>query len=260
MRLATFNVNSVRRRVGHLRRFLDRHSPDLVFLQETKCRAEEFPALEFAGTGYRVHAVGQRGGRNGVAVLGRIPFEVVAEALPGGEDEEDAQARFVEVSAEGGLRAAGIYLPNGNSGGEEGFGYKLRWMERLRDWTRERLDRFEPCAVLGDFNVCPTDADFPPGGMPPTDALVRPESRSRFRALLHLGMTDALRALRPDDAPYTYWDYGPAFEMNRGLRIDHALLSPDLAERLCGAGVDTAARAEDQPSDHAPVWCDIDGA
>ncbi len=256
MRLATFNVNSVRRRIGHLRRFLDRHAPDLVFLQETKCRTEEFPALEFADTGYRVHAVGQTGGRNGVAVLGRVPFQVVAEALPGG-GEEDAQARFVEVSADGGLRAAGIYLPNGNSGGEEGFGYKLRWMERLRDWTRERLDRFEPCAVLGDFNVCPTDADFPPGGISPTDALVRPESRSRFRALLHLGMTDALRALHPDDAPYTYWDYGPAFESNRGLRIDHVLLSPELAERLTGAGVDTAARAEDQPSDHAPVWCDI---
>lgn len=255
MRLATFNVNSVRRRVGHLRRFLERHSPDLVFLQETKCRAEEFPALEFAGTGYRVHAIGQPGGRNGVAVLGRVPFEVVAEALPG--DETDAQARFVEVSTEDGTRVAGIYLPNGNSGGEDGFAYKLRWMERLRDWTRERLDRFESFAVLGDFNVCPTDADFPPGGMPPTDALVRPESRSRYRALIHLGMTDALRALHPTDAPYTYWDYGPAFESNRGLRIDHALLSPDLAERLTSAGVDIVARAEEQPSDHAPVWCDL---
>jgi exodeoxyribonuclease-3 len=111
--------------------------------------------------------------------------------------------------------------------------------------------------VLGDFNVCPTEADFAPGALPPTDALVRPESRSRFRALLHLGMTDALRALYPDDAPYTYWDYGPAFEANRGLRIDHVLLSPELAERLSAAGVDTAARAEDGPSDHAPVWCDL---
>jgi exodeoxyribonuclease III len=255
VRLATFNVNSVRRRIAHLRRFLDRHAPDLLFLQETRCRAEEFPALELAGTGYRVHAVGQHGGRNGVAVVGRVPFEVVAEALPG--EEGDTHARFIEVAAEGGLRAAGIYLPNGNSGGEEGFAYKLRWLERLRDWTRERLDRFEPCAVLGDFNVCPTDADLAPRTLPPTDALVRPESRSRFRALLHLGMTDALRALHPEDAPYTYWDYGPAFEANRGLRIDHVLLSPELAERLTAAGVDTAARAEEQPSDHAPVWCDL---
>jgi exodeoxyribonuclease-3 len=259
MRLATFNANSIRRRVPHLRRFLARHAPDLVFLQETKCRTEEFPALEFADTGYRVHAFGQTGGRNGVAVLGRIPFDVVAEALPG--EPEDAQARFLEVRLADGAQVAGIYLPNGNSGGEDGFAYKLRWLDRLAALTRDRLDAFIPFAVLGDFNVCPTEADLAPGALPPTDALVHPESRARFRALLHLGMTDALRALHPAPAetPFTYWDYGPAFEANRGLRIDHALLSPDLAERLAGAGVDTLARAEEQPSDHAPVWCDIAG-
>lgn len=254
MRLATFNVNSARRRVPHLRRFLERHAPDLLFLQETKCRAEEFPALEFAGLGYRAHAVGQQGGRNGVAVLGRIPFEVEAEALPG--DPADSQARYIEVRADG-LHAAGVYVPNGNSGGEDGFAYKLRWLERLAERVRAHLDAFRPFAVLGDFNVCPTDADLAPGALPPTDALVRPESRARFRALLHLGMTDALRALHPADAPFTYWDYGPAFESNRGLRIDHILLSPELAERLIACGVDTTARAEEQPSDHAPVWCDL---
>ena len=254
MRVASFNVNSVRRRVPHLRRFLERHAPDLVFLQETKCRTEEFPSLEFAGAGYRAHALGQQGGRNGVAVLGRIPFEVVGEALPGGT--EDSQARFLDVRAEG-FRLAGIYLPNGNSGGEDGFAYKLRWMERLGTWVREQLDGFEPCAVLGDFNVCPTDADLAPGALPPTDALVRPETRARYRALLHLGMTDALAALHLRDAPFTYWDYGPAFEGNRGLRIDHILLGPDLAERLVACGVDTIARAEESPSDHAPVWCEL---
>jgi exodeoxyribonuclease III len=254
MRIATFNVNSIRRRVPHLRRFLERYAPDLVFLQETKCRTEEFPQLDFADTGYRVHPLGQQGGRNGVAVLGRIPFEVTAEALPG--EAEDNQARFLEVAAAG-IRLAGIYLPNGNSGGDDGFAYKLRWMERLGDWVQARLDGFEPCAVLGDFNVCPTAADLAPGTLPPTDALVRPESRARFRGLLHAGMTDALRALHPDDAPYTYWDYGPAFESNRGLRIDHILLSPELAERLSGCGVDLQARSEEQPSDHAPVWCDL---
>jgi len=115
--------------------------------------------------------------------------------------------------------------------------------------------------VLGDFNVCPTEADLAPGALPPTDALVRPATRARFRALLHLGMTDALRALHPAAAgtPFTYWDYGPSFDTNRGLRIDHVLLSPELAERLEDAGVDTAARAEEQPSDHAPVWCDLAG-
>lgn len=254
IRLASFNVNSIRRRVPHLRRFLDRHAPDLVFLQELKCQTAEFPALELADSGYRIHAVGQTGGRNGVAVLGRIPFEVTAETLPG--EDEDGHARFVSVAAEG-MEVAGIYLPNGNSGGEAGYAYKLRWMERLGGWISERLDRFTPVAVLGDFNVCPTDADLAPGSLPPTDALVRPETRARFRALTNLGMTDALRALHPQDAPYTYWDYGPAFNMNRGLRIDHLLLSPELAERLVGCGVDTVTRSEETPSDHAPVWCEL---
>ncbi|MDO9707852.1 exodeoxyribonuclease III [Paracraurococcus lichenis] len=253
-RLATFNVNSIRRRVPHLKRFLARHSPDLVVLQELKCRTEEFPALDLADAGYEMRAVGQPGGRNGVAVLGRIPFEVTAEALPG--DAEDAQARFVAVRAAD-MEVAGIYLPNGNSGGEDGFGYKLRWMDRLADWVQARLDHFRPVAVLGDFNVCPTEADLCPGGLSPTDALVRPESRARFRTLLHAGMTDALRALHSQDAPFTYWDYGPAFESNRGLRIDHVLLSPELAERLVACGVDTTARSEEQPSDHAPVWCEL---
>jgi exodeoxyribonuclease-3 len=129
MKLATFNVNSIRKRAGHVRRFLARQQPDLLFLQELKCRTEEFPALEFEGTGYRVHAIGQQGGRNGVAVLGRIPFEVVAEALPG--DEADTQARYVEVKAAG-MQVAGIYLPNGNSGGDDGYAYKLAWLARLR--------------------------------------------------------------------------------------------------------------------------------
>ncbi len=254
MRLATFNVNSVRKRSSHVVRFLARHQPDFCFLQETRCKVEEFPADDFADTGYRLHVVGQHGGRNGVAVLAKHAFEVLAEALPG--DAEDDHARFIAVRGAG-MTLAGIYLPNGNSGGAEGFAYKLRWMERLADWLAGRLDRFEPTAILGDYNVCPTDADLARGALPPTDALVRPESRARFRALAHLGMTDALRTLHPKDAPYTYWDYGAAFNNNRGLRIDHILLSPDLAERLVECGVDTEARGEDQPSDHAPVWCDL---
>jgi len=255
VRLATFNVNSVRKRVPHLQKFLQTSQPDLLFLQELKCKTEEFPTEAFRELGYTSHAVGQPGGRNGVAVLARIPFEVVAEGLPG--EEEDTHARYIEVAAEGG-RFAGIYLPNGNSGGAEGYQYKLRWMERLRLLAAERLDSFTPFAVLGDFNVCPTDLDFAPGSMPPTDALVRPESRAAFRALLHLGLTDALRDLHPGERLYTYWDYGPAFESNRGLRIDHALLSPELAERLRAASVDIAPRAQEQPSDHTPVVVDLD--
>nr|WP_314069732.1 exodeoxyribonuclease III [uncultured Roseococcus sp.] len=252
MRLATFNVNSIRRRMPHLRRFLERHEPDLVFLQETKCKDEEFPALEVEGYSYK--AIGQHGGRNGVAVVSRGPFELLAEVLPG--EDEDTHARFVAVRKEG-MVAAGIYLPNGNSGGAEGMAYKWRWMDRLRGWASEHLDAFEPLAILGDYNVCPTDHDLAPGALPPTDALVHPESRARWRALTHLGLTDALHALHPKDAPFTYWDYGAAFEQNRGLRIDHALLSAELAERLVTSGVDLAARSEESPSDHAPVWIEL---
>ncbi|WP_137176894.1 exodeoxyribonuclease III [Roseomonas sp. AR75] len=254
MRLASFNVNSIRRRAGHVRRFLDRKQPDLLFLQELKCRTEECPSLEFEGSGYRVHAVGQSGGRNGVAVLGRIPFEVVSEALPG--DPADSQARYIEVSAAG-IRVAGIYLPNGNSGGDEGYGYKLAWMARLRELAQARLDAFLPFAVLGDFNVCPTEIDLAPRALPPTDALVRPETRAAWRALEHLGLTDAVRALHPAERIYTYWDYGANFDANVGLRIDHALLSAELAERLAAAEVDVMPRSEESPSDHTPVLIDL---
>jgi exodeoxyribonuclease-3 len=224
--------------------------PDLLFLQETRCTAEQVPTSEFDALGYSTHAVGQGGGRNGVAVIARIPFEVVAESLPG--DADDTQARYIEVRA-GGINAAGIYLPNGNSGGEAGFAYKMAWMDRLRVVAAERLDTFTPFAVLGDFNVCPTDADLAPGALPPTDALVRPETRARFRALLHLGLTDALRALHPAQTLFTYWDYGAAFETNRGLRIDHVLLSAPLAARCRSCLIDRNARKGDKPSDHAPV-------
>ena len=254
MKLATWNVNSIRQREKHVAGWLERCRPDVLVLQEIKCEAHAFPALTFQGLGYQSEAVGQKA-YNGVAVLSRLPFTVTHRSLPG-LPADDAQSRYLEIQVDG-MTVIGIYLPNGNSGGEDGFAYKLRLMDRLGAWVRERLDAFEPCAVLGDFNVCPTEADLAPGALPPTDALVHPESRARFRALLHAGMTDALAALHPGDAPFTYWDYGPAFESNRGLRIDHILLSPELAERLVECGVDVAARAEDAPSDHAPVWCDI---
>lgn len=231
-------------------RFLERAQPDLLFLQETRCLPEQVPCADFESLGYTTHAVGQQGGRNGVAVIARVPFEVVADHLPG--DAEDGHARYIEVRAEG-IHAAGIYLPNGNSGGEAGFAYKLAWMARLRAVAADRLDSFIPFAVLGDFNVCPTEADLAPGALPPTDALVRPETRAQFRALLHLGMTDGLRALHPAETLFTYWDYGAAFEINRGLRIDHVLFSPELAERLDTCEVDTMPRSEAQPSDHTPV-------
>jgi exodeoxyribonuclease-3 len=254
VRLASFNVNSVRKRVPHISRFLQHAEPDLLFLQELKCKTEEVPAAEFERLGYRVHAVGQPGGRNGVAVLSRMPFEVICEALEG--EAADDHARYIEVIA-GGAHLAGIYLPNGNSGGAEGYAYKLRWMERLRQRAATLLDQFKPLAILGDFNVCPAALDLAPGALPATDALVRPETRAAFQAICHLGLTDAVRALHPREQVFTYWDYGASFEGNRGLRIDHALLSPELTERLVSARVDIGPRAEEQPSDHTPLVIEL---
>ena len=251
MRVATWNVNSIRQREGHVRRWLERHQPDVLFLQEIKCEEAAFPAAAFEAIGYRAAVVGQKA-YNGVAALARVPFEVTHRALPG-LGPEDAQARYIEGVADG-ITLAGIYLPNGNSGGEAGFDYKLRWMEALRARAAALLEAEAPLAILGDFNVCPTEEDFAPGSLPPTDALVRPESRARFRALLWLGLTDAIRALHPAGPVYTFWDYqAGAWDRDRGLRIDHALLSPDLAERLTEAAADRRERGEERASDHVPV-------
>lgn len=255
MRLATWNVNSIRQRAGHVHRWLARNQPDLLFLQEIKCEADAFPAAAFADLGYRPHAVGQKA-YNGVAVLARVPFTVREEALPGRPDG-DAQARYVEVEA-GGLVAGGLYLPNGNSGGDDGYAYKLAWMDALAAHAGRLLDLDTPLALLGDYNVCPTDADFAPGALGPDDALVRAPGRARFRRLIHAGMTDAVRALHPDATVYTFWDYqAGAWQRDLGLRIDHVLLSPDLAERLLSAAPDRAERAEAQPSDHVPVIVEL---
>ena len=256
MKLATWNVNSIRQREGHVARWLERAQPDVLFLQEIKCEAPAFPAARFAALGYVAEVVGQKA-YNGVAVLSRVPCEVVHRALPG-LPAEDAQARYIEVRALG-ATLIGIYLPNGNSGGEAGYAYKLGWMELLRARAEALLAADEPLAILGDFNVCPTDADLSPGALPPTDALVRPQSRAAFRSLLWLGLTDAVRALHPRGPMWTFWDYqGGCWPRDIGLRIDHALLSPTLAERLTVAIPDRRERGEDQPSDHVPVLVEID--
>ena len=254
MRIATWNVNSVRMRQGHVCRWLERNTPDLLLLQEIKTEAAGFPDV-FAPLGYRAEIVGQKS-YNGVAILGRIPFEVTERRLPG-LPEDDAQARYLEVRA-GGMRVGNLYLPNGNSGSEAGYAYKLRWMELLAGHAERLLAGNEPLVLAGDYNVCPTDEDYTPGTIGPDDALVRPPTRALFRRLLWAGLTDAVRALRPSGPVWTFWDYqGGAFQRDRGLRIDHALLSPTLAERLVSIVPDRAARAEEQPSDHVPVLVEI---
>lgn len=255
MKLATWNVNSIRQREAHVARWLEREQPDVLFLQEIKCETASFPTATFDALGYRSDAVGQKS-YNGVAVLARVPFEVTHRALPG-LDPEDAQSRYIEIVAEG-LTLIGIYLPNGNSGGDAGFAYKLAWMDRLRERAAALLEDDAPLAILGDYNVCPEDIDYAPGALSTNDALVRPETRAKYRALLWLGLTDAIRAIKPSGKVYTFWDYqAGAWPRDSGLRIDHALLSPTVAERLVSAAPDRKERGEEKASDHVPVTIEI---
>ena len=250
-KLATWNVNSIRQRERHVAEWLGRNQPDLLLLQEIKCEAPQFPALTFEGLGYRAEVVGQKS-YNGVAILAKRPVEVTHRALPG-VGEGDAQARYLEVHTDG-LVVGNLYLPNGNSGGAEGYAYKLRWMEALAVRAAELLDAETPFVLAGDYNVCPADEDFAPGTLPAGDALIRPETRAAFRKLLWLGLTDALRAVQPRGKAYTFWDYqAGAWRRDLGLRIDHALLSPEIAERLVSAVPDRDERDQPQPSDHVPV-------
>ena len=251
MKLATWNVNSIRIREPHVCRWLQRAEPDVLLLQEIKCEQPAFPATAFEALGYHSVVAGQKS-YNGVAILSRLAMQVHHVALPG-LPAEDAQARYLEIEA-GGLVVGNLYLPNGNSGGEAGYAYKLAWMERLADRADALLAADTPFVLAGDYNVCPADVDYAPGTLPANDALVRPETRARFRRMLWAGLTDAVRITTPAGPVYTFWDYqAGAWQRDRGLRIDHALLSPAVADRLVSAAPDKQVRAEDQPSDHVPV-------
>ena len=254
LKIATWNVNSIKARLPHLLAWLRDAAPDAVLLQETKVADEAFPALEIGDLGYNIAAVGQKA-YNGVAVLSKTPMDVLAQALPG--RPEDAQARYLEVFTAG-LRLVSLYAPNGNPTGSDKFAFKLGWLDRLYDHTRELLASEDAFVLGGDFNVAPEDLDvYDPVGWK-DDALCRPQSRAGFRKLVYLGLTDALRALAPDARRYTWWDYrAGAFSSDHGLRIDHLLLSPRAADRLVAADVDRRPRGWDRASDHAPVWCEL---
>ena len=251
MKIATWNVNSIRQRERHVAEWLGRNQPDLLLLQEIKCEAPQFPALAFEGLGYRAEVVGQKS-YNGVAILAKEPVEVTHRFLPALGDA-DTHARYLEVRCQD-VIVGNLYLPNGNSGGAEGYAYKLHWMECLAARAAELLEAETPFVLAGDYNVCPADEDFAPGTLPAGDALIRPETRAAFRKLLWLGLTDAIRAVQPHGKAYTFWDYqAGAWRRDLGLRIDHALLSPELAERLVSATPDRDERDQPQPSDHVPV-------
>jgi exodeoxyribonuclease-3 len=251
-------------RLPHLLDFLKSAQPDVLCLQEIKCLADDFPRLEVHALGYRVECIGQRA-YNGVALISKEPPRDVRCGLPGAEDDE--QARYIEASfsssgsGAGGedVRVGSLYLPNGNPIGTDKFTYKLAWMERLLGHAQELLRTEVPFVLAGDYNICPGDEDvYDPVAMR-DDALCQPESRARFRALLYLGLTDAYRVFHREPHKYTFWDYQAGrWNRDEGLRIDHLLLSPQAADRLTTAGIDKHVRSWERPSDHVPVYVDLD--
>jgi exodeoxyribonuclease III len=259
VRIATWNINGVRARVENLATWLRDASPDIVCLQEIKCAEESFPREALDGLGYNMAIRGQKG-FNGVAILSKRPIEDIVTALPG--DDDDAQARYVEVTVSlpsGSLRVASIYLPNGNPIGTEKFVYKLAWMERLKAHAGSLLALEEPLVLAGDYNVIPQPEDARRPEAWRDDALFQLPSRQHFHALIHLGLTDAVRACHDDGGIYTFWDYqAGSWQKDDGIRIDHLLLSPQAADRLAGAGVDRMVRSWEKPSDHVPAWIELD--
>jgi len=253
MRLATWNVNSINARLETVLGWFEEAMPDVAVLQEIKCVDEKFPAEAFERLGYNIAVHGQKT-YNGVAMLSKTPLEDVRRGLPG--DDGDEQARYIEavISGPTPVRMAGIYLPNGNPVGGEKFAYKLAWMERLRTHANDLLKYEEPLVLAGDYNVIPRpeDADKPDSWL--GDALFQPESRAAWRALQNLGLTDAFMQMDGSAGEYTFWDYqAGAWPRNHGIRIDHALLSPQAADRLTGFEIHRDVRGRDKPSDHVPV-------
>ena len=258
MRIATWNVNSIRQRLEHLTRWLSEAQPDIVCLQELKCMDEVFPAGEIESLGYNVAVSGQKT-FNGVAILSKFPLEDIRIGLPG--DVNDLQARYIEAvisHPNGVVRVASIYLPNGNPVDTEKFPYKLAWMDRLISHAKGLLDLEEILVLAGDYNVIPTPLDARHPEKWVNDALFKPESRESFQNLKALGLTDSLRQCLPDEAVYTFWDYqAGARQRNDGIRIDHLLLSPEATSKLTSVCIDEHVRDWEKPSDHVPVMIDL---
>ena len=254
MRIATYNVNGINARLPRLLEWLDETKPDVACLQEIKCVDDVFPRKEVLAAGYHALVHGQKG-FNGVAVLTREPAVELQRGLTG--DPDDVQSRFLLADC-GGVRVASIYLPNGNPQPGPKFDYKLMWFARLERLAASLLADEVPTALTGDFNVIPTDYDVARPEVMADDALMQPESRAAWRRLLAQGWLDALRARLPGEPVYTFWDYqAGCWQRNYGLRIDHLLLSPALADTLRDAGVDKTHRGRERASDHAPTWVEV---
>ena len=256
MKIATYNVNGINGRLPVLLRWLDEAAPDIVCLQELKAPQDNFPLKAINEAGYNAIWHGQKQW-NGVAILARnMEIEEVTHILPG--DEEDVQSRYIEALVNG-IVIACLYLPNGNPSPGPKFEYKLKWFDRLAERAATLLNLKIPVILIGDFNVMPTELDVYKPEKWVNDALFRPEVRKAFAAIVSLGWTDAIRELYPEEKIYTFWDYfRNAYERDAGLRIDHFLLSPQIASTLRSGGVDRHVRGWEKTSDHAPVWIEID--
>lgn len=259
MKIATFNINGIKARTQALLDWLVEAQPDVACLQEIKSVDEGFPREPFEALGYHVETHGMKA-FNGVAILSKLPLEDVTRRLPG--DDADEQARWIEATVIGPkhpVRICGLYLPNGNPAPGPKYDYKLAWMNRMLSRSRTLLADEQPLVLCGDYNIIPQaeDAARPQDWL--TDALYLPTSREAYQRLLNLGLTDAIRAQNPAPGTYTYWDFqAGAWERNNGIRIDHLLLSPQAADLLQSSGIDKAVRGRDKPSDHVPVWIELD--
>ncbi|MBC7903793.1 MAG: exodeoxyribonuclease III [Gemmatimonadaceae bacterium] len=255
MKIATYNVNGVNGRLPVLLKWLKEAKPHVVCLQELKAPQEKFPEQAIKDAGYDAIWHGQKSW-NGVAILSRVGKpEELRRVLPG--DPEDAHSRYIEAIVQG-IVIGGLYLPNGNPAPGPKFDYKLGWFKRLSAHAKKLLAQEVPVVLAGDFNVMPTELDVYKPERWVDDALFRPEVRKAFKTLVAQGWTDAIRTLHPNEKIYTFWDYfRNAYARDAGLRIDHFLLSPDLAKRLKKCGVDREVRGWEKTSDHAPVWIEI---
>ena len=267
MKIASFNINGIKARVNALTDWLDEAQPDVAVLQEIKSVDEAFPRELFEERGYNVETHGQKS-FNGVAILSKLPLEDVRRGLPG--DESDEQARWIEATVVGkqALRICGLYLPNGNpvelnddgtpvEGGK--YAYKLGWMERLKARAAELMAEEMPALMAGDYNIIPQAEDAKRPEAWREDALHRPESRAAFQRIVNLGFTEAFRARTRGPGHYTFWDYqAGAWNRDDGIRIDHFLLTPQAADLLRDCQIDKDIRGRDKPSDHVPIWVDLD--
>ncbi|MEN8893843.1 exodeoxyribonuclease III [Planktotalea arctica] len=258
MKIATFNINGIKARIAALPEWLKEEQPDVALLQEIKSVDENFPREIFEDMGYNVHTHGQKS-FNGVAILSKLPLEDVSCGLPG--DDTDEQARWIEATVVGkqAIRICGLYLPNGNPVPGPKYDYKLAWMVRLQKRAETLLAEEIPFLMAGDYNIIPQDEDARRPEVWQEDALARPESRAAYRRLVNLGLTEAFRARVQGPEHYSFWDYqAGAWNKDDGIRIDHFLLSPAVADILVDCQIDKHVRAGEKPSDHVPVWVELD--